>query len=199
MVRRPSLGPVRRLFHDSSATNGDGVVVTTTLNGSGGDSGDGVSPVRMRRKSAETNHSRQSSRVNEILTKAANSFPSRNGGSGSGNAGGSTEMDMNLIQDPSPYSSVETDLGYTNGACTALKSLPRSSDGPTGKLYRNVTSFSQHDSPIDTIVFSSPNHGGAHTVASDDANQPIVIQMPSHLVTTSTSTDDFTYALEHVL
>lgn len=106
-------------------------------------------------------------------------------------------MDLNLIQDPSPYSSVETNLGYTNASCMALKSLPSGSDGPGSRLYQRngSTAAHSHDSPIDTIVLSIPkNRGAVQTVASDEAAQPIVIQMPA-----TASTDDFTYALEHVL
>lgn len=172
VVRRPSLGPVRRLFHDnaSNLAAGDGVIMTTISNGSG----DGVSPVRMRRKSTENSHSRQPSRVNDLLSKAASNLQNNSG-----------EMNLNLIPDPSPYSSVETNVGgYTNAACTASKS----------SFSRNITSYS-HDNPIDTIVLSSPNRGITHTVTSDGLTQPIVIQMPSHAM----STDNFTYALEHVL
>lgn len=158
--------------------NGDGVV-TTTIQLNSATLEDVELPPRMRRRSTE---GRQSGRSNLLWNRT--SFQPEH------------EMDVNLIEDPTPYDSIESEIGITTN-----RAYQEDSGNERDVYYnRSVTPY-RRESPIDTIVLSpgtatdektppTPSTVPAGTSAAATIDMPMMSNSPS---------DDFMYALEHVL
>lgn len=155
--------PIRKLFHDKFTANGGDGVVTTTIQINNNDE---ENPLRVRRRSIE---GRQSARghLNQLFNRG--SFQHE------------MEMDINLIEDRTPYDSVESEIGITTNR------------GYQDDYYPSNITAAAYDSPIDFVSDEktppTPSTMQASTTGA-------TIDMP--IMSTSPS-DEFMYALEHVL